>query len=438
MSVSKEIQAITPSGTPRPLMPYSPAVKAGDWLFVAGQMATDFVNGLAPDIAATTSASRDKLSAETKFIFDTLVDTVTPAGADLARDTVRQWNWYTDPLPSQKDFDEGRPWNRINVGSVHEVAAQTFTGVRPAESNLGIRELLVRETTLEIDLICRLDGGQNEAIAAPDGLEGVVSSDHPAVRRGDYVFTSSQHGADSASPHIADLVHGGPTEFERQADRALEKLAAIAESAGSSLKRAFKAEVYLGRPGDLSQLERVWRRWFPDNPPARLVVPYMATPVAGSLVEIALSLLRDDSPLTVEAVQTSAAPEPVGWEPQAVRVDDLLYFSTQMAVDSKGSLAEGMQRKHAFPYYGEPARNQMRYVLDNVAAIAEAGGTELENIVRRACFHQDYEDFQQSMHEFAVRFPDLKPASTTLGLTRGPLAVPGAAFLLDLIAYAPR
>ena len=33
---------------PKPLMPYSPAIKAGGWVFFAGQLASDFKDGLAP------------------------------------------------------------------------------------------------------------------------------------------------------------------------------------------------------------------------------------------------------------------------------------------------------------------------------------------------------------------------------------------------------
>ncbi|MFT7476513.1 MAG: hypothetical protein ACI81L_003468, partial [Verrucomicrobiales bacterium] len=36
-------------GEPKPLMPYSPAIAAGGWVFLAGQLASDFVTGLAPE-----------------------------------------------------------------------------------------------------------------------------------------------------------------------------------------------------------------------------------------------------------------------------------------------------------------------------------------------------------------------------------------------------
>ena len=37
-------------GVPKPVMPYSPAVKVGDWLFIAGQLASDFKTGVPSDL----------------------------------------------------------------------------------------------------------------------------------------------------------------------------------------------------------------------------------------------------------------------------------------------------------------------------------------------------------------------------------------------------
>ena len=61
----------------------------------------------------------------------------------------------------------------------------------------------------------------------------------------------------------------------------------------------------------------------------------------------------------------------------------------------------------------------------------------LENVVRRACFHDEGDASASSIEEWARHFPGLKPASTTMKIG-GPLVVPGANALLDLIAYAPR
>ena len=119
-----------------------------------------------------------------------------------------------------------------------------------------------------------------------------------------------------------------------------------------------------------------------------------------------------------------------------MKVGNLLFFSQQMPCDEKGLLPPGMQRDPNFPYYGLTSHAQMRYMLKNVAAICEAAGTSLENVVRRACFHDTGERFAESMAEWASHFPDRKPCSTTL-IIGGPLVVPGAHTLLDLMAYVP-
>jgi enamine deaminase RidA (YjgF/YER057c/UK114 family) len=48
-----EYEAIWPgleAEVPKPLMPYSPAIRAGGWVFIAGTIASDFKTGLAPAV----------------------------------------------------------------------------------------------------------------------------------------------------------------------------------------------------------------------------------------------------------------------------------------------------------------------------------------------------------------------------------------------------
>jgi enamine deaminase RidA (YjgF/YER057c/UK114 family) len=156
----------------------------------------------------------------------------------------------------------------------------------------------------------------------------------------------------------------------------------------------------------------------------------------GCRVEIAFKLLTNDSPLQIETIETSDAPEPFGHEPQAVKVGNFLFFSTQVAADSSGALAPETKRHPNFPYYGQPAKLQMRYILKNVSAICEKAGTSLANICRRQAFHDDFTWFAATMEEWQAHFPKDPPASTTVEVG-GPLLVPGAHVLLDLIGYVP-
>jgi enamine deaminase RidA (YjgF/YER057c/UK114 family) len=183
-------------------------------------------------------------------------------------------------------------------------------------------------------------------------------------------------------------------------------------------------------------MDKVWRRWFPENPPARVVIPYMGLGGRGSRVEVAFKLLAGDSALQIETIEAEEVPPGLGHEPQAVKAGQFLFFSTQLPFDHKGALAEETQRRPGFPWYGQPPKLEMRYMLDNVAKICEAAGTTLDQICRRQAFHDDFTWFAQSIEEWAAHFPGDKPASTTIEVG-GPLLVPGSHVLLDLIGYVP-
>jgi enamine deaminase RidA (YjgF/YER057c/UK114 family) len=453
MPQSPDIQAIWPEGTPKPLMPYSPAVRAGDWLFVAGQLASDFTTGLAPEVTEGNPYLRNKLGAESDFTLNNIAKTIAAAGGDIDEHAVRIFQWMVSEDLTLEAYNAGETWPGLSISPYLEARNKHLTDPRPASTALAVSELLVKGTTVEVDLICRLDDATSIGIPVPEGVPGPLAGYSPAVVRGDYVFLAGEiptdfigdfGRSDHHGPGSGVAIEARPNPYmwygsaiEAQTDFVLWKLSKIAEAAGTSLDRAIKADVYIAHPDDFEGMDKVWRKWFPTNPPARVVVPYMGFGGRDSRVEVALQLLSGESSLTIETINTPNAPTPIGHEPQAVKCGDLLYFSTQMAFDSTGQLAEGMARHPNFPYYGSPAKAQVRYMLKNVAAIAEAAGTDLENIVRRVCFHDDFAFFQEAIDEWAAHFPGVKPASSTIGLVNGPMVVPGAKVLLDLIAYVP-
>ena len=56
----------------------------------------------------------------------------------------------------------------------------------------------------------------------------------------------------------------------------------------------------------------------------------------GCRIEVDMILLADDWRLGREPVSASAALEPLGHEPQAMRAGDFLFFSTQLAAGPEG------------------------------------------------------------------------------------------------------
>ena len=446
-----DIEAIWPD-IPKPLMPYSPAVKAGGWVFVSGQLASDFETGIAPEARAGNPNLQDAQSLQSRYVMQTLQRTLAAAGCDIAKDVVRIWQWFPWDKPTSEQFAQGDCWPGLSITPYLDVRNAFISEPRPASTAVSIRALPVRGARIEVDMIAMTDAHVTEGFAAPAGVPSPLAGYSPAVRRGDWLFLAGEVPTDWIGDFGEARNMGEPSALAKQArinpyvwygssieaqtDYTLSKLAAIAEAAGSSLARAVKADVYIGDPSDYAGMDLVWKRWFPDNPPARCVIPYMGLGTKGSRIEIAFILLAADSQLAITHVETSKAPEPFSHEPQAVRAGRFLFLSQQMACDSSGQLAPGMLRHPEFPWYGLPGQNQMRYMLKNIAAICEAGGTKLENVVRRACFHDEGDHFADSIEEWARHFPGVRPASTTMKIG-GPLVVPGANALLDLIAYVP-
>lgn len=440
------------AGVPKPLMPYSPAIKAGDWVFIAGQIASDFETGLAPEAKPTNPFVDNELKLQSQYVLKNLANTIKATGCDISRDMARIWQWFVSPAPTPEAFERGDHWPGIDIDPYLGVREAIVDGPCPPSSCLGVRELLCLGTKLEVDMICFNDGGESVVYGVPEDLQTPAGGHAPALRHGDWVFLAAESPVDWVGDSLSPALLGEPTALakaaqtnpnlwigesvERQTDYVLEKLAKVAAVAGTSLENAVKADVYIGHPRDFAAMDQVWRKWFPENPPARVVIPYMGMGGKGSRVEIALTLLASDAKQTKRTIETSDAPEPLGHEPQAVKAGDLLFFSTQMAFDSSGKLADGMIRHPNFPWYGSPGQAQMRYMMKNIAAICEAAGTSVEHICRRVCFHSDFQWFAESIEEWAKYFPEDKPASTTIRLG-GPFVVPGANTLLDLIAYAP-
>jgi enamine deaminase RidA (YjgF/YER057c/UK114 family) len=410
-------------------------VSAGGWVFVSGQFAANPSAGGIPPEAMVDPRSPylgDKLVAEARYIFPNMAEALAAAGVTLD-DVVFLSEWFVSEHPTAAEFARGDTWPGLSIAPYLKTRSEFMRAPRPASAATGIRRLCATGTTIELDMTAL-----HPSLGPKEGF-GEQDPDEPgyggpsAVRRGDWVFLGGHAGVEAGQGAPASWTE---SSIEAQTENALHRLAALAEKAGSSLDRCVKATVYLGHPSDWYGMDGVWRRWFPESPPARLVVPYMGLGLRGSRIEISMELLARDSALGIETVETSAAPEPVGHEPQAVKAGDFVFFSTQHAVDSSGRVPEALLPQEGFPYYRLPAKLQMDWILDNVAAICEAAGTSIDQVCRRKVFHDHFEGFPSSMEAWAARFPVDPPASVAIEVG-GPLLVPGSRLFLDLIAYVP-
>ena len=100
-----------------------------------------------------------------------------------------------------------------------------------------------------------------------------------AIKAGDWVFASGQLGNDPATRKLAE---GGIAAETRQV---CEHLKAILETAGSSLDRVVKVPIYMADLRELPEMNEVFSRYFPTDPPARTTFQASAL-VGGARVEV--------------------------------------------------------------------------------------------------------------------------------------------------------
>jgi 2-iminobutanoate/2-iminopropanoate deaminase len=87
----------------------------------------------------------------------------------------------------------------------------------------------------------------------------------PGIRVGDYIFLS---GMGPIDPRTGKRLHGPIADQVRVT---LENMRHMLESAGSSLDRIVRMHVVLADLADVPEMERVFRSFFPHDPPARTV-----------------------------------------------------------------------------------------------------------------------------------------------------------------------
>jgi 2-iminobutanoate/2-iminopropanoate deaminase len=122
------IERIHPAGAPAPRGPYSPAVRAGDYIFVSGQIPVDPVSG--------TVVTGD-VQAETRQVLTNIGKILEGCGASLA-DVVRCGVFLTDP----GDFK-----------AMNEVYAEFFGEAKPARTTIIAAALPLKDARVEIDAV---------------------------------------------------------------------------------------------------------------------------------------------------------------------------------------------------------------------------------------------------------------------------------------------
>jgi 2-iminobutanoate/2-iminopropanoate deaminase len=106
---------------------------------------------------------------------------------------------------------------------------------------------------------------------------------------------------------------------------------------------------------------------------------------------------------------SKAAPMPIGPYSQAIRLENLVFTSGQIAIDPKsGQLCKG------------DVLVQTKQVLENLRVVLEAAGASLDTVVKTTIFLKNMDDFARVNELYAGYFSHSLPARSTVEVARLP------------------
>jgi enamine deaminase RidA (YjgF/YER057c/UK114 family) len=405
---------------PKPLAHYTPAVRTGGLVFAAGQLASDFSHGVAPEARVDPAFPYygSEIKKQTRYVLENLGRTFRTAGTSLEH-VVKAQVFHTD-LMNFDGFDE--VWKE-------------FFPAPPPRTTVGTTGLLVPGTLVEIDLIAALPAAEPGRVAVPD-IPQPLAHYTPAVRTGDLVFAAGQLASDfklgvAPEARIDPAFPYYGSDIKKQTRYVLDNLARTFKAAGTSLDNVVKAQVFLMDLEHFHGFDEVWKEFFPVPPP-RTTVGTTGLLVPGTLVEIDLTAALPAA--KAQPISVPDIPRPLAHYTPAMRVGDLVFTAGQLASDFKTGIPAEARRDPAFAYYGSDIKRQARYILENYARTFKAAGTSLASVVKAQVFMTDLDDFNGFDEVWKEFFPS-PPPRTTVGTTG--LLVPGALVEVDLIAAMP-
>jgi 2-iminobutanoate/2-iminopropanoate deaminase len=123
-------------------------------------------------------------------------------------------------------------------------------------------------------------------------------------------------------------------------------------------------------------------------------------------------------------IHAANLPTPVGPYSPGMGFERLVFVSGQGAVDpATGQLS------------GPDAASQTEQCLRNLQAILQAGGSDLQYVLRCGVFLTDMNEFRQMNAVYERMFGDHRPARTTVEVSKLPRE--GLKVEIDCIAYRP-
>ena len=359
-------QIVTTGGNPN--LPFSPAVKTGGFIYVAGAIGD-----------GSTPLAKGDVRAQTRQTLDGIARTLKAAGSSLANAAS-----VTVYLRNASD-----------AAAMSEVYATYFPSNPPARTTVVVTQPLASADGLvEISMIAIPDGGERTVIH-PAGWAKVPSPYSYGIKSGNTLFLAglvSRSGLTNANV---------PGDITAQTKTVLENGAAILKEAGMSFADVVSARVYLSDDTTFQAMNAAYRPYFSNVPPARLTVK-AGLPSPDYAIEVQLVAVKDASRTAVTTPNADGTPGRTNPNlSSAVKVGNTLYVAgiTGNTPANRGDV-----------------KAQTSEVLARVERTLKAAGYGWSDVVDATVFMNDMTTFADMNEVYRPAFGKDFPARATVGL----------------------
>ncbi|MFN4305604.1 RidA family protein [Sulfurihydrogenibium azorense] len=111
----------------------------------------------------------------------------------------------------------------------------------------------------------------------------------------------------------------------------------------------------------------------------------------------------------MQVIYTEKAPKPIGPYSQAIKYENLIFISGQIAIDPSTN-----------EFVNSDVATQTKIIMENIKAILEEAGINLNHVIKTTIFLKNLEDFQIVNEIYGQYFKDHKPARSTVEVSRLP------------------
>lgn len=345
-------------------LPFSPAVRAGDLIYVSGTMATDAQGKL---VAGT-------IQAQTKRTLENIAQVLKAAGVGL--DRAASVHVY---LKNASDFE-----------AMNEVYRSFWPKAPPVRTTI-VAGLVLPDALIEISLVALRKGAERKVIL-PAGWQPGPNYSY-GIQSDDMLFLA---GLASRDNKTNAPVTG---EMTAQTKQVMNNAGAILQAAGMTHADVVSSRVYINDVAKFQEMNAAYRAYFPKDPPARATVK-AALMNAQYAVEVTMLAVKSKDRQAIVPLDENG--QPARTNPNlsaAIRVGNRLYLSGML-----GNTPENRGN----------AKAQSERTLTALGRGLKAAGFEWSHVVEGLVYVTDVKHFGAMNEVYRPQFGKDFPARATV------------------------